>query len=204
MKTGIAAVFGTALLALALPAQAATVQFSNFDAITSPDFAVQGYTIIPSADGWLAGDNGIEIQHDNVAGRSFSGLNHVELDTTANSRMFYALGAGRYKVSYWYSPRPGVGSGSNGIDLRIGGTLLDSITGNGGGDTVWQKRIVSFATLGDTLRFQATGTSDGLGGYLDNIRVSTVPEPGAWALMIIGFGFVGLSSRRKHQRAVAA
>lgn len=203
MKFLAAAAIAAATAFAAVPAQATLVLFSNFDAITSPQFATQGYTIIPTADGWTGGDFGIEIQNNGVAGAPFSSPNLVELDTTGNSRMFYALGYGTYRVSYWYSPRPGVAANSNGISLNIGDTVLDSVTGAGAGNTVWQLRNVQFATNGGFLSFRALGTSDGLGGYLDNITISSVPEASTWAMLIAGFGMVGFAARRR-KAAVAA
>ncbi len=193
-----------ALLAFAaVPATASTVLFSDFDAVTSPDFATQGYTIIPAADGWTSTTNGIELQHNGVAGTPFSGPNLVELDTFVNSSMFVNLGAGHYTVSYYYSPRPGVGADSNGIGLSIGTTALDSITGTGAGNTVWQLRSVTFTTTGGPLTFSAFGNSEGVGGYLDSITISAVPEASTWAMLIAGFGMVGFAARRRG-RAVAA
>ena len=199
-KLLIAAVTAAAAVS---PATAAVVLFSNFDSITSPDFATQGYTIIPTADGWTSSTNGIEIQNNGVAGAPNSNPNLVELDTTTNSSMFYALAAGRYSVSYFYSPRPGVGADSNGIALSIGAMTLDSITAAGGGSTNFGLRTVDFTTTGGNLTFSAFGISDGLGGYLDDITVSTIPEPATWGLMLVGFGFVGYAARRR-RTAVAA
>ncbi len=193
MKTALLA--ATMLLA-AGPATAATlVSFANFDDIDlggSP-----AYTIIGSADGWTSATNGIEIQANNVAGNAHSQPNLVELDTTVNSSMYYTLGAGHYSVSYYYSPRPNQAADTNGITLAIGSTALDSVTGAGAGDTVWQLRTVDFVTTGGALTFSAIGNSDGVGGYLDDITISAVPEPATWGLMIAGFGMVGFAARRR-------
>ena len=185
------------------PTQATVVISSNFDSVnvsgSSPGYQIYS----PSIVGWTSDTLGIEIQSNNVAGSAFSGPNLVELDTTQNSSMYVTLGAGHYAVSYWYSPRPGVGSGSNGIDLSIGSTVLDTITGAGAGGTMWSLRTVNFVTSGGKLTFSAKGTSDGLGGYLDDITVSSVPEASTWVMLIAGLGFVGFAARRR-QTAVAA
>jgi hypothetical protein len=190
---------GAAALLTSTAANAVVVLSSNFDAVTSPLFATQGYAILPSADGWTGGQFGLEIQNNGVAGAPFSSPNLVELDTTANSSMFVALAAGTYKVSYYYSARPNFPASSNGIDLSIGNTLLDSVALTGGGDTAWQLRTVNFTTSGDLLTFTATGTSDGAGGYLDSITIetATVPEPASWAMLLAGFGLVGFAARRR-------
>ena len=54
-------------------------------------------------------------------------------------------------------------------------------------------------TLGDSVQPNvATFGGDG-NDYSGNFRIDTsaVPEPASWALMIIGFGMVGVSSRRR-------
>jgi hypothetical protein len=47
----------------------------------------------------------------------------------------------------------------------------------------------------------AAGT---LVGNLQGLGVGTVPEPGTWAMMIIGFGLVGVGARRRAPKAIAA
>ena len=194
MRYLVSALALSAAAAMATPAAAGTILSSNFDEISVP---TGGYVLVPSASGWTAGIGQIEVQN-NAAGAPYSPNNFVELDSTANSSMFYTLAAGTYNISYWYSPRPNVGSASNGIELWIGNTLLDSIAGAGGSTTSWGLRSVDFTTTGGDLTFLAVGTSDSYGGYLDDITISTaVPEPATWAMMILGFGMVGGLLRRR-------
>ncbi|MGI4878206.1 MAG: PEP-CTERM sorting domain-containing protein [Janthinobacterium lividum] len=193
-------VAGALALGTAAAADATVVLTSNFDSLA---LGTGGYTTVSSIEGWTSTTNGIEIQN-HAAGTPFSSPNLVELDTFANSSMFHTLGKGTYLVNYYYSPRPGVGSASNGITLSIGSTALDSVTGNGGGDTMWALHSVRFATTGGALTFAAIGTSDSLGGYLDNISIAAVPDASTWVLMIAGFGMVGLAARHRSPRAVVA
>ncbi len=91
----------------------------------------------------------------------------------------------------------------DGIDVLINGVSIFNITGNGGGNTNWMPQSITFGVnASSTLTFAAIGTSDSLGGYLDNIALDGVPEPAAWALMIAGFGLVGAASRRRVRTAV--
>lgn len=49
-----------------------------------------------------------------------------------------------------------------------------------------------------------TGEDGHVGGALDNLSVSqTLPEPGAWELMILGLGFVGSAARRRRKMLAA-
>ena len=75
-------------------------------------------------------------------------------------------------------------------------------------DTAWL-----FTILDGTGRFLgATGTLEAAGladartrpthvviGFIGDILTPAVPEPGSWALMLLGFGAIGLAMRRRQQ-----
>ena len=197
-------ILGTALVAAALglsPANAASFFYNDWD---STDFGPNpGFVILPSYEGWTStAGAGIEVQFNNVAGVPLSSPNLVELDSNNNSEMSRSIDAGNYVLNFFYSARPGVPITSNGIDVLVNGTSIFNVTGAGGGGTSWSQQTVYFTLAAPgTLSFAAVGTSDSLGGYLENVQLS-VPEPGAWALMIAGFGFVGASMRRRSRRTV--
>lgn len=201
---------GAGALALSGAAHASTVVFdSTFENVPGGPSA-GGYTTVATADGWTGGPNGIELQN-NVAGAPAAngGSVFVELDTFANSSMSRTIGAGSYDLSFLYSPRPGIPASSNGIEVFLNGVLLSPpglVTADGGGATSWSTVSTSFvAAPGSILTFAAEGTSDSLGGYVDNITLSAVPEPTTWAMMLIGVGMVGFGLRtRKTSAAVAA
>ena len=208
-------------IAFSSPAAAATTFVEDWE---DTDFgAGPGFTIVQTYSGWtnttgLPG-SGIEIQYNNVAGLAHSGENLVELDSNLNSRMTYdtPLDAGFYTLSFWYSDRPGIGAGSNGIDVLLNATsILATLGGAGGATTNWVLRTINFtANAGDTLSFAALGNSDSYGGYIDDLRLAAavepnptgaVPEPTTWALLLVGFGAIGgaLRSRSRRPAALAA
>lgn len=193
----------SAALALAGPALAATTFSTNFD---STDFGTApGFTTLTSYEGWNGGPNGIEVQYNNVAGRAFSGNNFVELDTNANSSMSRIIDAGNYVLNYWYSDRPGVAARSNGITVLLDGDRAFTSTGGAGGSqTDWRQQTFAFNVAERTrLTFRAIGTSDSLGGYIDSVSLSAVPEPTTWAMMIAGFGMMGFALRNRAKTKVA-
>jgi PEP-CTERM motif len=186
-------------LALApLAAQANLILNGGFE---SPDISTGTFSLFPAMiPGWIktVGPN-IEIQ-DNVAGAPFEGQQFVELDSTGNSGMSQSVATtvgASYLLAFAYSPRPNVGSASNGIELWIDGLLRDSFTGAGIGTTNWAVR--SYSVIGDgatLIEFRAIGTSDSLGGYLDDVRLTT-PEPGTLALGGLALTALALLRRRK-------
>eukprot|EP01041_Mallomonas_annulata_P019365 gene19365-38671_t len=193
-------------------AQANVIFFSTFDGLQ----AHRSWSIVQSADGWTTtGGPGIELQN-NVAGSSFTGATNdvfVELDShnggsgQNNTTMSRTIAApGQYLLEFLYSPRPGVAANSNGILVSLNGAALAPVfTQQGGGNTIWSTKTIQFTALSanSTLSFAGAGISDTLGGYVDNIRLTAVPEPATWAMMILGFGGVGAALRRRRASALA-
>jgi hypothetical protein len=186
--------------AIAAPAAKATLVFStNFDTVA---VAPGTFTFVNSVEGWTATTGTIELQN-NVAGTPFSQPNLVELDSNQNSAMARTVGTSvPGLLTFEYSPRPGIAASSNGIEVRLDGVPVFSIaqSGIGNADTVWSLQSVVLPA-GNSLEFAAIGTSDSLGGYLDNISLQTVPEPGTLTLLgagLFGFGIV----RRVRRRSV--
>ena len=82
------------------------------------------------------------------------------------------------------------GGASNGVDIggSTSGTFTLNFTGNAGDITLsnLNTRILSIAGAGNVT--SATGIT------------TAVPEPGTWALMLIGFGAMGVSLRRSRRK----
>lgn len=74
----------------------------------------------------------------------------------------------------------------------------------------WNVNSIGLADLQGLTQITLDGTSDEEGVIYDNFRfqagggtVSGVPEPSAWALMIVGFGSLGAALRLKRREATA-
>jgi hypothetical protein len=75
-----------------------------------------------------------------------------------------------------------IGSTTTQLSLNGNGNNFINLTGNG----------VEFSGVRIQLQPAAGGVSS-----LQNVRVSAVPEPTTWAMMLVGFGAVGYSMRRR-------
>ncbi len=191
-----------ALLAAPLMASANLVTNGSFEADAQ---GANSWNIYSNLSGWTGGKAGIELRN-NVAGAAYDGVNFVELDTTANSEMWQTIDTTfgqRYALSFAYSPREGVSSASNGIEVFWNGSSQGVFTGDGAasGHTWAVKNLwVTGAEGPASLMFQAVGTSQSYGGSLDAVSLTAaVPEPETYALMLAGLGAVGFVARRRRQ-----
>lgn len=162
------------------------------------------WTIKSALDGWNIGSKGVEVRN-NVAGTAQNGNNFLELDSTANSwisQTINTVAGGKYDLSFYYSPRQNTAAATNGIDVLWNGNLLKHVEqDNFTSKTNWFKIELSMFAVGSlsNLSFQASGISDSIGGSLDNVSLSAVPEPATIASMLLGLGLMGFTLRRRKQ-----
>ncbi|MFM9836155.1 MAG: PEP-CTERM sorting domain-containing protein [Methylophilaceae bacterium] len=202
MKTSII-LAALASACFALTSQAAIVVNGGFE---DTEQAAGTWTIYNAITGWTGLPN-VEVRN-NVVGTAHSGSNFVELDTDFNSAIsqdLVTVAGQSYDLSFYYSPRLGVNSESNPIDVFLNDVLLGTANGDGTGNTdnVWQLFTFNFigaeGTTTTNLRFSASGISDSLGGSLDDVSVTAVPESETYAMMLAGIGVMGAVARRKQK-----
>ncbi|WP_294046956.1 PEPxxWA-CTERM sorting domain-containing protein [Sphingomonas sp.] len=83
----------------------------------------------------------------------------------------------------------------------------NTVNTTSGGNQGWYTVTQNFVAGGtsQTLSFLSNGTPNGLPpvALLDNVSLTAaVPEPASWALMIVGFGAMGYSLRRRRETAL--
>ena len=102
-----------------------------------------------------------------------------------------ANGDGR-QASHWKDSAAGV--------PQLG--ILDPTSARGQQQEVTALDLAAYDAIGWNIKFDVLANS----GYRFSTALvnATVPEPGTWALMIGGFGFVGAAARRRRSDAVTA
>ena len=217
------------MLALAataiLAGPAAAVEFVVNGGFEAPPTTVGGYVQVlggNSFPGWSALGADVLILDTNYSesGLVFnaqSGQASIDLTGAGNTSPADGItqtlvnGAGNYRISFFVgNAAPDGGNGSNytlpsTVRLSIDGGPTQSFT-NGVNTPFginWQKFSFAFSTPGaTTITFtNGTGNDNFLG--LDNVSVTPVPEASTWAMLVLGFGLIGVASRRR-KVAIAA
>lgn len=193
------------LLLAAGAANAGTIELVKNGSFEKNGVAANTWNIQSTLDSWTVGAKGAEVRN-NVAGAAQNGSNYLELDTDGNSwisQAFDTVNGAEYKLSFYYAPRENTYASSNGIDVFWNGVLVKQLAQNNlTSATNWAKFDLSLFAVGNlsTLQFKAAGTSDGYGGSLDNVSLTTqVPEPGTLASILLGLGMLGFTLRRRQQ-----
>lgn len=177
--------------------------------LTGTDWKV--YDNIP---GWSKGERtaGIEVQRGTIVPAD-SFAQYVELDshggTATNSSMFQSvfLTAGSYVLDWMYHARTNNGDNDNGIktyvtDVNGSELFSDSIskTYNEQQPEIWEQVSWTF-TIGAAATykvwFAAFGKENSLGGFIDSVSLTAVPEPATALLFAAGIAGVAGLRRKK-------
>ena len=143
----------------------------------------------------------LELQHGVNGWLPQEGEQYAELDTDwdgpggslnnepASVRIWQDLptepGA-QYELKFYFSPRPGAGDEENILKVKWNGTVIDTISrsGVGNSNTDWAEYTYTLTATDYTTRleFSDGGIANSLGTFLDNVSVVEVkPAPTHWA-----------------------
>lgn len=154
--------------------------------------------------GWIVGGLGI----DYIGGYWEAADGERSIDLSGNdkgsiSQLLTDLNVGTtYKVMFALAGNPDGGAATKVAVASDGGSQSSVFffpqAGNTHGDMGWTNQTFTFTATEATanLTFSAT-LNDAFGPALDNVSIAAIPEPGTWALMIMGFGGAGAMLRRR-------
>lgn len=118
---------------------------------------------------------------------------------TIISTSFMTMLGYMYTVTFDYSA---LGGGSESLTLQAGGTTYVVNPTADNSLSSFMSGSFTFAGTGALTSLDVfSGGVDNVDAIIDNITVSqAVPEPTTWALLLLGFGGVGFSMRRRRAR----
>lgn len=121
----------------------------------------------------------IEVQGQVIGWTASDGTQWWEadgVDNTCINQTVTTLPNGQYQLSLAFSPRPGVVD--NRVTLFWNGTPLTTFNASGAGLTNTQWTLFSFTVTAPsstgTIELRGTGTSDALGGLIDNVKLEFI------------------------------
>jgi hypothetical protein len=212
MRTFLAALAFTALTALT-PAHAATpVPDGNFD---SPSGGATFTTYNNTTFGpWHV--NGSVDLIGNYWQAPPTGGGSVDLAGNFPGSIFqvFAVGAGNYNVNFYMAGNPDGGNPIKTLRALVLNSALSlsqydfsfDTTGFSKNDMGWTLEHFSFTnpTNGNIqLSFVSTDDNTPYGAAIGGINISAVPEPATWAMLLLGFGGIGMMMRRRKDLALA-
>ena len=220
----VALAAGALSLAAAAPASAGVIFYDSFEAPNTNSWGVYQTGVGDNGDWFSLSGTGIEIQNVNAGvSDAYDGRQYVELDSdrrrggvpgSTNSSMAASIDfvAGRqYEISFAYKPRTN-NENDNGIRLYAldldGGMIEDEVllfevneTTSSLSNWFVYSVVYTASSSFNAIAFEAFGSANRLGGFIDAVKVAEVPLPAA--LPLFGFGLAGLAALRRRKRATA-
>jgi choice-of-anchor C domain-containing protein len=204
-------IFATAAAALLLSgaAQAVTIANGSFE---SGSFTGAGFDTLSAGDSsitdWTVGGAGIDWIGNYW--QPSDGARSIDLSAISAGSLSQAITTEigqRYAVTFDLAGNPDGGPFLKLVDVTVNGGQSGTFAFTTGATS-----RAAMGWVGKTYRFTATSTSSVLaftsqintpsGPALDNVSISAIPEAATWAMLIAGFGMVGVASRRR--RSVVA
>ena len=143
---------------------------ATYEGENRPEPALAEYQ--DGVNGWDAYDGQwVELDSDwdgpsgSLTGEPASTRITQEIDTTPGTK---------YRISFAFSPRPGVNNTQNQLEVVWNGAVVDTLSENGGSNTNWQVYTYDVMASGEDtlLEFADVGTPDSAGTFLDAISVT--------------------------------
>jgi len=117
--------------------------------------------------------------------------------------------AGNYTLQFYLSGNPDGAPTEKQITVSVGGVAHDFFYTLGGSNSKTNMDYVleslTFHSAGGSNLLTFTSDNDtSFGGVIGGVNVSAVPEPASWAMLLLGFGGIGWTLRRRQNMGVAA
>ncbi|MGK5078168.1 FxDxF family PEP-CTERM protein [Janthinobacterium sp. HLX7-2] len=161
-----------------------------------------GYVYGDVAPGWsFTGGAGVSASYTAWNGVAQEGNAFAFLQNTASiSQSFVSSGAANYAFAFNLALRPGYDQGQA-VTVSLDGTQLGQYGVTSTGWTSFNLSALNIGAGSHTLSFAGTNPNNAhdTSAFLDGIsmNVSAVPEPGTYAMLLVGLGLLGFMVRRR-------
>jgi choice-of-anchor C domain-containing protein len=205
-----------------IPASASAADLIVNGGFENPYVASSCCSTVPSASlpGWTIPTGNVNVVNgtfsSSAGNLAFEGSQYLDLvgegGVGSLAQSFNTTVGQAYSLSFAFSHNLFAGLSSASASLSVG-DWSDVITHTGGSnaDLAWQNYTHSFVATDTTttLNFTNLTGAGNEGVFLDAVSVNAaginptgaVPEPSTWAMMLLGFGAVGFSLRRRKAQA---
>lgn len=162
---------------------------------------------------WTTGNGGLSTIVASPDGGNFVGQDSAFQDQPLQQTISGLTGGQKYVVKFYWAAAQQYGYTGDTFDnwgVSLGGETHSTSTINLGSHDFsgWRSESLTFTATSSSelLSFLAAGGPPGVPPFalLDGVSVAAVPELSTWALMLAGFGGLGLAAHRRRRRAVAA
>jgi len=203
------------LLGAALPASAAILVDGNFDnpPVLNPFQTMFGGGAFggPTSNAWTILGHSID-EIGTYWQNPVAGGGSIDLDGELPGGISQSvnLGGGTYQLSFFLSGNPDGGDPTKSLAVSIGDVsnqLFTYTTGtNTRGDMQYVLETVTFHAGAGTnvLSFLSQDVASSYGAVIGGISIVPMPEPATWAMLILGFGGIGMMLRKSRASVLAA
>jgi choice-of-anchor C domain-containing protein len=195
----------------ALPASAAILVDGNFDnpPVLNPFLTQFGGATFggPTNNAWTILGHSVD-EVGTYWQNPVAGGGSVDLDgeLPGGISQSFTLGGGTYQLSFYLSGNPDGGDPSKSVAVSVGdlsNQLFTYTTGtNSRADMQYVLETVTFHAGAGTnvLSFLSQDVATPYGAVIGGISIASVPEPATWAMLILGFGGIGMMLRKNRVR----
>jgi len=158
--------------------------------------SIPGWSVTGGTGEWQPGDSN-SVFFNTTGGESGPTVAYTNGGTFSQDLSATTVAGATYTLTFYEGWRNDQGLPTNAVDLVIGGTDV-AATGAALTQGDWTEYQATFTTATSGQSIAIDVANSGGQGDFDNFNLtSTVPEPTTWAMLLAGFGALGLALRRR-------
>lgn len=188
---------------IAIATLATVSALTHASTIFSDNFESNAYSYNLAPNGWTVSNGTVDVERCMVVPGKCIDLDGTSFDGGVLSKTFSLIAGVKYTASFelagnqrgMFSPAYAFDTGT----VSFGTQSLNYLVAAYDGFSLYQLAFTPGESGSYSLSFANAG-GDNVGALLDNVSVTSVPEPESYALMLLGLGVMGSIARRRKER----